>query len=166
MRQLNENGVSKVVVHLSKSYGVKAIIGQDQDGYFIELEDLDITAAGTLPTIMESINVKMVTVNGRMRLMVEDISAKPAVTSTSAAAEDNIKTAADEEAKKNGFDMNNKAMIAALVEKMLPELSKLFPTKEQVNAALNALKRDSVQDKQLAGGLEDLTKSVQGQPTV
>lgn len=157
MRQLNDNGIAKVLQHLS----VAGTVGVDKDGYFLEVENTDAVIK-----LLEDCKVKASLAGNKLRLMVEEApSSVPAVRSTSTVADDNIKTAADEEAKKNGFDMNNVAMVSALADKLVGELSKVFPTKDEVNGALNALKQGSVQDKALVGGLEDLTANVKSATT-
>lgn len=157
MKSLNHNGIGKVISHLSSKHNINGLsVGTDNNGYFlVTVDEVKISK------ILESSNVKTAMINGRLRLLAEEaIPSKPPVTSTSTVTDDNIKNAAEQEADKNGFDMNNDAMVKALAVKLLPELLKTIPTKDEVNAALNMLKRDSVQDNDLAGGLKQLTKDV------
>ena len=156
MKPLNHIGIGKVIDHLTSIHGVKNIsTGSDADGYF-----LITTEEKKIAKLLESTNVKTMISGGKLRLMAEE--AVPPVTGTSTVAQDNIKTAADEEADKNGFDMNNAAMIKALADKLMPELMKYFPSKDQVNSALNMVKSGSVQGKELVGGLEGMAKKVDG----
>ncbi len=161
MKFLNKNGINKVINHLVERHGVKNLsVGSDQNGSYVAGT---VSDASKVISLLEGTNVKTTIIGGKLRLMSEEIAPQPAKlpkTAISTVADDNIESAAEEEAKNNGFDMNNDGMINALAKKLLPELLKTFPTKEEVNKALNVIKQGSVQDDQLLGGLERLEKNV------
>lgn len=157
MKQLNHNGIGKVINHLNAKHGIKGLsVGTSTDGhYLITIDEKKVVK------ILESLKINALIVNDKMKLFVEeDIPTKPPITSTSTVADDNIKDAAEQEADKSGFDMNNDAMIKALATKLAPEFLKMFPTKEEINTALNNMKKGTVQGNELASSLKDLSKTV------
>lgn len=148
MRVLNENGIEKAIDYLGS--GEWTILTDSNGPAVGGLTSEAISELGKIGVIAERI--------GNMhRLLVEEAPAEPPVQTVN---DDNIINAADQEAAKEGFDINNDNHIKALAQKLIPHLSATLPTKEEVNAALNQLKSMTVENDEFVKNLATFLKNV------
>lgn len=131
MKTLNDSGLKKLVEYINHEYGKKFIINNS----LIELDDESISIIEDLKKhniVLKEFSADKYTVS----IVSEDVPAPTIPTPTATPVE---ASAGEDDIKK----------IQEIIKQLMPHLTKLFPTKEEVNTALNDLRTQLIDPEKL-----------------